>query len=42
MKNWLGGGHLPSQHFVANAAWFKLALLTCNLVSAPRGLCLSA
>jgi len=42
VKNWLGGGHLPSQHFAANAAWFKLALLTYNLVSATRGLCFSA
>jgi hypothetical protein len=39
VKNWLGGGHLPSQHFAANAAWFKLALLTYNLASATRGLC---
>lgn len=42
VKNWLGGGHLPSQHFAANAAWFKLALLTYNLVSATRGLCFAA
>jgi hypothetical protein len=42
VKNWLGGGHLPSQHFAANAAWFKLALLTYNLISATRGLCFSA
>jgi len=41
VKNWLGGGHLPSQHFAANAAWFKLALLTYNLASATRGLCFS-
>jgi hypothetical protein len=40
-KNWLGGGHLPSQRFAVNAAWFKLALLTYNLVSATRGLCFS-
>jgi len=39
VKNWLGGGHLPSQHFAVNAAWFKLALLTYNLGSAIRGLC---
>lgn len=38
VKNWLGGGHLPSQHFAVNAAWFKLALLTYNLASATRGL----
>ena len=41
VKNWLGGGHLPSQHFAVNAAWFKLSLLTYNLVSATRGLCFS-
>jgi hypothetical protein len=41
VKNWLGGGHLPSQHFASNAAWFKLALLTYNLASATRGLCFS-
>ncbi|MBI2927183.1 MAG: transposase [Verrucomicrobia bacterium] len=39
VKNALGGGHLPSQHFNVNAAWFKLALLTYNLASAIRGLC---
>ena len=41
VKNWLGGGHMPSGHFATNAAWFKLALLTYNLVSATRGLCFS-
>jgi hypothetical protein len=41
-KNGLGGGRMPSGHFAANAAWFKLALLTYNLVSATRGLCFSA
>ena len=40
IKNGFGGGHLPSQHFAVNAAWFKLALMTYNLVSAIRGLCL--
>jgi hypothetical protein len=39
VKNWLGGGHRPSQHFAANAAWFKLALLSYNLGSVIRGLC---
>ena len=39
IKNHTGGGHLPSQHFAANAAWFKLALLTYNVISAIRGLC---
>jgi hypothetical protein len=41
VKNETGGGHLPSQHFAVNAAWFKLALLTYNLASAIKGLCLS-
>ena len=41
VKNWLGGGHLPSQRFAVNAAWFKLSLLTYNLASATRGLCFS-
>ena len=40
VKHALGGGHLPSQHFNANAAWFKLALLAYNIVSATRRLCL--
>ena len=42
VKNALGGGHLPSQHFNANAAWFKLSLLAYNIVSATRRMCLSA
>ena len=42
IKNGLGGGHLPSQHFAVNAAWFKLALITYNIVSAIRGLSFSA
>jgi hypothetical protein len=41
VKNALGGGHLPSQRFGVNAAWFKLALLTYNVVSALKGLCLA-
>lgn len=41
VKNWLGGGHMPSQRFAVNAAWFKLALLAYNLASATRGLCFS-
>jgi hypothetical protein len=40
IKNALGGGHMPSQHFGANAAWFKLALLSYNIASAIKGLCL--
>lgn len=42
VKNALGGGRLPSQHFNANAAWFKLALIAYNIVSATRRLCLRA
>jgi hypothetical protein len=41
VKNALAGGHLPSQHFAANAAWFKLALLSYNIASAIKGLCFS-
>lgn len=40
VKNELGGAHLPSQRFGVNSTWFKLALLTYNLVSAIKGLCL--
>ena len=40
VKNELGGGHMPSQRFGVNTAWFKMALLTYNLVSAIRGLAL--
>lgn len=39
IKNGLGGGHMPSQRFAVNAAWFKFALLTYNLASAIKGLC---
>ena len=41
IKNALAGGHMPSQHFAVNAAWFKLALLAYNLASAIKGLCFS-
>lgn len=41
VKNELGGGHMPSQHFGSNAAWFKLALLAYNVASAIKGLCFS-
>jgi hypothetical protein len=41
IKNWLAGGHVPSQRFGVNAAWFKMALLTYNLTRAIRGLCFS-
>lgn len=40
VKNELGGGHVPSQRFGVNSVWFKLALLTYNLISAIKGLCL--
>jgi hypothetical protein len=40
VKNGLGGGHVPSQRFGVNSAWFKIALLTYNIVSAIKGLCL--
>jgi hypothetical protein len=40
VKNELGGGHVPSQRFGVNSAWFKMSLLTYNLVSAVKGLCL--
>jgi hypothetical protein len=40
VKNELGGGQMPSQRFGVNGAWFKLALLAYNLVSAIKGLCL--
>lgn len=39
VKNGLGGGHMPSQRFAVNAIWFKLALLTYNIVSAIKRLC---
>ena len=40
VKNELGGGHVPSQRFGVNSAWFKISLLTYNVVSAIKGLCL--
>ena len=41
IKNALAGGHMPSQHFAVDATWFKLALLSYNIASAIKGLCLS-
>jgi hypothetical protein len=41
VKNELGGGHMPSQRFGVDSAWFKLSLLAYNVVSAMRGLCLA-
>jgi hypothetical protein len=40
VENELGGGHVPSQRFGVNSTWFKIALLTYNMVSAIKGLCL--
>ena len=40
VKNELGGAHVPSQRFGVNSVWFKIALLTYNLISAIKGLCL--
>ena len=40
VKNHLAGGHVPSQKFGADAAWFKLTLMAYNLASAVRGLAL--
>lgn len=42
LKNALAGGHVPSQRFGANAAWFKLTCLLYNIGSAIKGLCLEA
>lgn len=42
VKNELGGRHVPSQRFGVNSAWFKIALLTYNIISAIKGLCLGA
>ena len=36
VKNELGGGHVPSQRRGVNSAWFKVTLLTYNLVSALK------
>ena len=41
IKNALGGGHMPSQRFAVNAAWFKFALMAFNVASAIKGLCFS-
>ena len=39
-KNGLAGGVLPSGKFGTNAAWFRFALLTYNVMSLIRGLAL--
>ena len=41
LKNGLAAGHMPSQRFAVNATWLKLAILSYNLASAIKGLCLS-
>jgi hypothetical protein len=38
VKNELGGGVLPCGRFGANAAWFRLALLTYNVLSAFKSI----
>ncbi|MBI5837167.1 MAG: IS1380 family transposase [Candidatus Eisenbacteria bacterium] len=40
LKNELGGGVLPSQRFGANAAWWQLAILTANLLTALKKIAL--
>ena len=40
VKNELGGGQVPRQRLGVDTAWFKLALLTYNLVSVIKGLAL--
>jgi hypothetical protein len=40
VKNELGGGVLPCAAFGANAAWFRLCLVTYNLLSAMKVLAL--
>ena len=42
LKNGLAAGHMPSQRFAVNAAWLKLALMSYNIASAIKGLCLGA
>ena len=42
VKNELGGAHVPSQRFGVNSVWFKISLLTYNIISAIKGLCLEA
>jgi hypothetical protein len=40
VKNELGGGVMPCGRFGSNAAWFRLALLTYNVLSAMKSLAL--
>jgi hypothetical protein len=36
VKNGLGGGRMPSGKFGANAAWFRIACIACNIILALR------
>lgn len=40
VKNELGGGVMPCGRFGANAAWFRLSLITYNVLSAMKSLAL--
>jgi hypothetical protein len=40
LKNGLAAAHMPSQRFAVNAAWLRLSLLSYNIASAIKGLCL--
>jgi hypothetical protein len=42
IKNELAGGVLLCGRFGANAAWFRLAVLTCNVLTALKRLALPA
>jgi len=42
LKNALGGGHMPSQRFGVNAAWFRLTLMSYNIAGAIKALCFTA
>lgn len=39
-KNELGAGTPPSSHFGANAAWYRISLITYNILSAMKALAL--
>lgn len=39
LKNGLGGGQLPSAKFGANAAWFRIACIAHNVLTAVRRAC---
>jgi len=42
VKNELAGGVMPSKYFGANAAWFRLAVITHNVLTALKRLALPA